>query len=302
MKNQKERLESKDLRIYQILNARSELFDEDKAYLSYLEKGFKGEKKFDEWTSTLSDNWLFLNDLLFECNKSEFQIDSIGINGETIYLFEVKNFEGDYYIEGDRWYKTPKTEIKNPYEQLKRTESMLRKLLIEQKIHFKIKPHLVFVNPGFFLYNAPMNLPTIFPSQLNRLINELNMQHFKLNVNHFKLTKELLSLHKKESKYSQYPMYHYDQLVKGIICVNCNADITEVKKGKLICQVCNYVEDLPNGILRVVEELKLLYPDRKITTNAVYDWCGIYKSKKGICKVLRENFNMKGHGKYSYFD
>lgn len=108
MKNQKERFKSKDLRIYQILNARSELADEDSVYLSYLEKGFKGEKKFDKWTSTLSDNWLFLNDLLFECNKSEFQIDSIGINGETIYLF----VEGDYYIEGDRWYKTPKTEIK----------------------------------------------------------------------------------------------------------------------------------------------------------------------------------------------
>ncbi|WP_353615945.1 MULTISPECIES: nuclease-related domain-containing protein [unclassified Bacillus (in: firmicutes)] len=127
-----------------------------------LEKGFKGEKKLD-WTSTLSDNWLILNDLLFECNKSEFQIDSIGINRETIYLFEVKNFEGDYYIEGERWYKTPKNELKNPYEQLKRTESMLRKLLIEHKIYFKIKLHLVFVNSEFFLYNAPMNLPNIFP-------------------------------------------------------------------------------------------------------------------------------------------
>ncbi|WP_420488153.1 nuclease-related domain-containing protein [Gottfriedia acidiceleris] len=178
-----------------------------------LEKGFKGEKKLD-WTSTLSDNWLILNDLLFECNKSEFQIDSIGINRETIYLFEVKNFEGDYYIEGERWYKTPKNELKNPYEQLKRTESMLRKLLIEHKIYFKIKLHLVFVNSEFFLYNAPMNLPNIFPSQLNRFINELNMQHFKLNVNHYKLTKALLSLHKTDSKYSQYPMNHYDQLVK----------------------------------------------------------------------------------------
>ncbi|MFF2879019.1 nuclease-related domain-containing protein [Gottfriedia sp. NPDC057991] len=155
MKNQKERLESKDLRIYQILNARSKLSDEDLAYLSYLETGFIREKKFDEWTSKLSDNWLFLNDLLFECYRSEFQIDSIGINGETIYLFEVKILKKIInYIEGDRWYKPPKTEIKNPYEQLKRTESMLRKLLNEHKLHFKIKPHLVFVNSEFF-YTMP---------------------------------------------------------------------------------------------------------------------------------------------------
>ncbi|QKE72516.1 NERD domain-containing protein [Arthrobacter citreus] len=69
----------------------------------------------------------FLNDLSFECNKSEFQIDSIGITGESIYLFEVKNYTGDYFIEEDRWYTKPKSELKNPYEQLKRTESMLRK-------------------------------------------------------------------------------------------------------------------------------------------------------------------------------
>ncbi|SFC46060.1 NERD domain-containing protein [Bacillus sp. UNCCL81] len=302
MKNQKERYESNDLRIYQRLNDRSRLSDEDLAYFSYLEKGFKGEKKFDEWTSKLSDNWLFLNDLLFECNKSEFQIDSIGINGETIYLFEVKNFEGDYYIEGDQWYKTSKTEIKNPYEQLNRTESMLRKLLNEHKINFKIKPHLVFVNYDFFLYNAPMNLPIIFPSQLNRLINELNLQRFKLNVNHFHLAEVFLSLHKSESKYKQFPNYQYEQLLKGIICINCNTYITEVKKGKLVCQACGYIEDLSNGILRSVEELKFLFPNRKITTNAVYEWCGIYKSKKGIWKVLRENFTKNGHGKYSYFD
>lgn len=146
-----------------------------------------------------------------------------------------------------------------------------------------------------------MSLPIIFPAQLNRLINELNMQHFKLNVNHFRLAEVFLSLHKSESKYTQYPKYHYDKLVKGIICIKCNTYFTEVKNGKLICQTCGYEEDLPIGILRSIEELKLLFPDRKITTNAVYEWCAIYKSKKGIWKVLRENFNMKGHGKYSYF-
>ncbi|WP_165347215.1 hypothetical protein [Gottfriedia acidiceleris] len=42
----------------------------------------------------------------------------------------------------------------------------------------------------------------------------------------------------------------------------------------------NYVEELPNGILRSVEELKLLYPDRKITTNAVYEWMQFTNQKK----------------------
>ncbi|PEJ54540.1 nuclease [Bacillus sp. AFS002410] len=302
MKNLKERIESNHLRIYRSLHVRNGLSDEDITYLSFLEKGYEGEKKFDAWTSELSDNWLFLNDLSFECNKSEFQIDSMGITGDSIYLFEVKNYIGDYFIDEDRWYTNPKSEIKNPYDQLKRTESMFQKLLSDHKIHFKIKPYLVFVNPEFFLYHAPMNLPIIFPSQLNRFINQLKMQHFNLNANHFRVAELLLSLHKTESKYTHYPDYYYDRLVKGIICVKCSTFYTEVINGKLTCQYCGYDEKLCNGLLKSIGELKFLFPERKITTNSVYEWCNIYKSKKGIWKILRKNFKKNGHGKYSYFD
>ncbi|MFB7141222.1 nuclease-related domain-containing protein [Gottfriedia sp. NPDC056225] len=215
MKNLKERIESNNLRIYQSLNVRNGLSDEDITYLSFLEKGYEGEKKFYAWTWKLSNNWLFLNDLSFECKKSEFQIDSIGITGESIYLFKVKNYTGDYFIEEDRWYTNPKSELKNPYEQLKRTESMLRKLLSDHKIHFKIKPYLIFVTPEFYLYHAPLNLPIIFPSQLNHFINQLNIHHFNLNANHFKVAELLLSLHKTESKYTHYPDYYDDRLVKA---------------------------------------------------------------------------------------
>ncbi|WP_395858190.1 nuclease-related domain-containing protein [Cytobacillus firmus] len=31
-------------------------------------------------------------------------MDSLLITGGGIYIFEVKNYEGDFYIEQDRWY------------------------------------------------------------------------------------------------------------------------------------------------------------------------------------------------------
>lgn len=300
MKNLKHRIESKELRLYRSLNARSNLFIDDENYLSFLEKGFEGEKRFDEMTSKLSDDWYFVDDLLFECNKSEFQIDSIGTTGDALHFFEVKNFEGDYYIEGDRWYKTPKIEIKNPYEQLKRTESMLRKLLYENKINIRIEPHLVFVNPDFHLFHAPMNLPIIFPNQLNRFMNQLQMLP-KLNINNINMLEKLLALHKCESKYSQFPNYDYNQFNKGFICVSCNSFITLIKKGKLVCHRCGCEEKISSGIIRSAEELKFLFPDKKITTNAVYEWCEIFKSKKRIRMILHNHFKMIGHGKYSYF-
>jgi hypothetical protein len=301
MKTLKPRFESKELKLYRRLHVRGNLEGGDVNYLFYLEKGYEGEKMFDQFTSNLSDSWLFLNDLLFEVNKSESQIDSIGLTGDTIHIFEIKNLEGDYYIEDGRWYKSPKIDIKNPYEQLKRSESMLRKLLQEHGFNLKIEIHLIFVNPEFYLYHTPMNLPIIFPNQIKRFMNHLNNQKFNLNANHLKLAEKLLSVHMTESKYTQFPKYHFDQLKKGITCLMCNTFITEIKIGKVVCHKCGCEEGISEAIIRSTEELKFLFPERKITTNAVYEWCKIYKSKKGIWKTLRDNYKMQGHGKYSYF-
>ena len=51
-------------------------------------------------------------------------------------MFEVKNYEGDYYYESDRLYMKPKSEINNPLIQLKRTESLLRQLF--QSLRFNL--------------------------------------------------------------------------------------------------------------------------------------------------------------------
>ncbi|RIW37295.1 hypothetical protein D3H55_04450 [Bacillus salacetis] len=63
---------------------------------------------------SLDGQMVFLNDLLREHQGSEFPIDSLGIPGRKIYLFEVKYFECDFFIEEERWRSPSGKEIKNP--------------------------------------------------------------------------------------------------------------------------------------------------------------------------------------------
>lgn len=56
-----------------------------------------------------------VNDLLLEHQHTMFQIDSLLFSRDLIYLFEVKNYEGNFYIEGDKWHSNDQEEIKNPY-------------------------------------------------------------------------------------------------------------------------------------------------------------------------------------------
>ena len=105
------------------------LAEKDKHSISNLVKGFEGEVMFDLLTEKLQCQSYILNDLLLETNNGKFQIDTLMITQEPLYLFEVKNYEGDFYFEADRFYTLPKKEYKNPLHQLQRSESLLRQLL-----------------------------------------------------------------------------------------------------------------------------------------------------------------------------
>ena len=48
-----------------------------------------------------------------------------------------------------------------------------------------------------------------------------------------------------------------------------------------------------------IEDFRLLFPDEKVTTNRMLDWCGS-GDKDRIYRILRENYQPKGnaHGRY----
>ncbi|MCT8136431.1 NERD domain-containing protein [Anaerobacillus sp. CMMVII] len=298
----KAREESEELLIFRKLNLRKELLEKDKLYYFNLEKGYKGELAFDARIDHLRNNWIILNDLLLKINETLFQIDKVIIAPEITYLFEVKNFEGDYLFEANNWFTLTKSEIKNPLTQLQRCESSLRRLLRQIGFKSAIEGRLVFIHPEFHLYCAPPNLPIIYPTQLNRYLNEVIGNTLQLDARHFRLAEKLINLHIEKNPYSQVPSYCYEQLKKGINCPCCGAFYTDIAKLNLFnCKRCNYHEKVETGVLRSIDELLLLFPNRKITKNNVWEWCAIIKSKRIIQKILLKNFDIVGRGKAIHY-
>jgi hypothetical protein len=297
----KQRTESKELKCLRILNRRMKLGNSELNHFNTLDKGFQGEIMFDKWSEGLNGDWVKLNDLLLEQSNNLFQVDSLFITPGKNYLFEVKNFEGDYYVEGEKWYSATGGEIKNPYHQLQRCESLLSRLLLSIGVILPIESYLVFINPEFHLFQAPMNLPIIYPTQLHRFQNKLNSTPPVFKNGHPKFINKLLSLHLDESRFSQIPPYSFDSLRKGIICVNCREAFYVYKDDILVCTKCTYTEDVTSGILRNVEEYQFLFPVRKITTSSIHEWCGVITSKKMIRRILLSNYISIGIGRHRYF-
>ncbi len=299
----KPRYESKELRIMRSLNVRMKLSQEDKNYKDNLEKGYIGEKRFDDLAEPFLVGKIVLNDMLLMHNNTVGQMDSLILSSSPkIYLIEIKNFEGDYYIEREHWYSTSGNVIKNPLHQLQRNEIVLRGLLNKSGYnHVPIDPYLVFVNPEFHLYDSSQNLPIIHPAQLNRFFNYLKKSPPQSKSQHPQLARRLLTHHLTENPHSKIPKYQYDQLEKGIYCPGCFTLYDRLERTYLYCEKCDGTEEYHKAVLRAVDEYQLLFPDKKITTNNIQEWCHIIKDKSSIRNILMSNFVRVGHSKSSHF-
>lgn len=275
--------------------------DSIKIHYHNLKKGFIGELEFDERMKNVTNECLFLNDLLFESNNTIFQIDSLLLTPVTIYFFEVKNFDGNYHIEDEQWYSSSNRKICNPLHQLHRSETLLRRLLQDLGVNTPLHPRLCFINPEFHLYHAPQHEQIIFLPQLPRFIKKLNTHPGKMNASHFTLAEKLVDLHIIKSPFEKKPEYSWETLKKGIPCLKCHS-FMELNSGEdIICQKCEAREKADLAILRNVEEYILLFPERKMSTVAVYEWCGGVRPMRGIRRVLQKTFPMVGGGRHSYF-
>jgi hypothetical protein len=298
----KPRTESNELLMLKFLNSRMTLSERDKQHYLNLKKGFEGEVQFDLLTEKLQCECLILNDLLLKFKNTTFQIDSLIIVPETIYFFEVKNLEGDYFYEQERLYLKPKSEMNNPLIQLNRSESLLRQLLHSLGFKISITASVVFINPEFTLYQAPLDKPFIFPTQVNRYLEKFNTIPSKLNGKHKILADKLVSLHMEDSPFKQIPAYNYGHLRKGFTCEKCTSFSIYVEGKKSICKDCGHVEILEDAVMRSVRELKLLFPNQKITTNVIHEWCGMVVSKRIIKYILDKNYKLIGIHQWAYFE
>ncbi|GAE27041.1 hypothetical protein JCM9140_3153 [Halalkalibacter wakoensis JCM 9140] len=250
----KARSESKELLVMRSLHTRMNLSEKNKLRYLNLEKGYEGEVKFDSLVDPFHEDRYILNDLLLEVNHSYFQIDSLILSQGVIHLLDIKNFEGDFYFETDKLHSiTTDREYKNPIYQLKRSTSLLRQLLKNLKCNDLVDATIVFINPEFTLYQAPINQPLIFPTQLNRFLKNLQKPSSKLTNHPKELAEKLLSLHQTENPFTFLPEYKYEQLQRGVYCKSCRSFALSIENSIFICKDCGSKEKIVLALLRTID-------------------------------------------------
>jgi len=267
------------------------------------EKGFEGECYFDQLIAqSPASSYLHLKDLILKWNNSTFQVDSCLLSPHQAYLFEVKNYEGEYYIEGKRRFSVTGKEIKNPLQALQRSEDLFRQLLQHLGLYLPVISKVIFVNGEFTLFNANKHLSIILPTQINSFVKKLGSAVY--DETFIEKARQLARLHDENSFYLKMhiPDYSYDTLKKGISCGQCRSLSVDVEGRYLICKRCGFKENFEKGILRMAESFKLLFPDRPLSVSNLLDWCQFNNDKRQrIHRILRKHYKMTQRSVASYY-
>lgn len=296
-----DRTASNELRTLRSLNARTTLSKKEFRYYWNLERGFEGECWLDKRLEVLPDQVLILRDLTYEVNHTTFQIDTLLIFQEKLYLLDVKNNDGDYYIEDGVWKTIQGTEIKNPQHQLTRCTSLLRKLLQTIGVNLNISAHLIFVNPEFTLYQAPRTTEMVFPTQLNRFIEKLKNEPCNLSRLHQRATNQLLEKRLKENRHQTQFAYKFNQMKKGLLCPDCYGFMIKYSTRYMVCDKCEARESIESVLLKNIEEFRFLFPNEKLRTSFIFEFGGSVVSEKTIRRILNKHYYLTSLGRSAYY-
>ncbi|MFO8068447.1 MAG: nuclease-related domain-containing protein [Alkalibacterium sp.] len=285
------RQKSYQLQYLESLNTRIQLAYTQQQYLLNLKKGYEGEKQFDERIEEYFRNEVtVMSDLLVSYNGSTAQIDTLLAIGETFYLYEIKNYEGEYQKLPGQLRKLNGQEFICPSIQLNRAKKVLEQIINQWDEAIEIKPYVVFTNPSFTLFDAKISDPFILPTQINKHLEKLKNRNTKLSKAPVNIVNKLQSEQLSNERYRDTSHeFKYEDMKKGITCRDCQSYNVHLSQRQAICKECGVVQSIDNVISNHIKEISRLFPDMTITTSLVNDWVNNRVSVRRIRSYVKEN-------------
>lgn len=217
-------------------------------------------------------------------HNSSYQIDFILILQHCLVILEVKNITGmvRYMPHSHEFQRVKSTgeidSFRNPFDQAYRHQQLLETLLKKNNISLPVFFSVIMTNSNSTIDTSLKGYPIIHLSYLRRYLSHLDSSSTMQKTNTQRVKKLLL-------KHSQIlppkKIVPADELVRGIICIQCNGQMNYMH-GISICTNCSYKTRL--GILETIRDFYLLIGDQ--ITNEKLRWFSLIESSFTTSKIL----------------
>ncbi|MFC7785780.1 nuclease-related domain-containing protein [Rossellomorea sp. GCM10028870] len=268
--------------------------------------GFKGEKALDYTLSFLDPKkYYILHDLRLPCKDSFFQIDTLLITTKFILNIEVKYLAGTAYFDPifNQLIQTKdgfESALPDPTIQIKRQESQLLKWLKENGLpSIPVFSCVVMGNDRTIIKTSPDNKTlqkiVIHRSSLLDKVRYIENSLRKEKAAPKEIKKIIRSLKRQheEPDFSVLERFNITEgeLLKGVICEECNYRPLARKHGKWFCMNCK--NEKINAHIQALKDYELLIGP-KINNAELRNFLKINSSH--VAKRLLQSLNLPTTG------
>lgn len=189
------------------------------------------------------------------------------------------------------------TCIKKKHKQKTRQNTV--KLLKSLGYSMEIEAFIVYVNPEFSIWGAPYEGDSILPGQISEHFRELQNMKPVTNPELEKLAQALVECHDPEYP-SKLIKYEYEKMNKGIICPTCGLLVHNFCGRSHMCESCGKKMIIQKAISNSISDFHTLFPNEKLTTKRLADWCGTEDTNR-VYKVLKREYQAAGSESCRYY-
>ncbi|HCN61002.1 MULTISPECIES: nuclease-related domain-containing protein [Mammaliicoccus] len=290
----------KDEKYLKSIIGRAELSDNLFNKVQNKSSGNDGERYFNAILKCM-EHIVYINDFQFTLNN-QVQIDMLVIDDRAIYLFEIKNYKGIYYLEDTFFKNNYGNSITSPLIQIERAKNEFHNLCKYLEIDRPIISKLVFTNPYFNFKNpTPYKERIILPSELG-IINQLfSNQNPEENI---KIKQKLLAERNSfDNQYYKSITLPFKNIKPGIKCPKCNHMFTvkiKHKRQKCTCMYCESIMDKKFVYEYNLKELWYLKQDSFTISEAIW-WLGGGTSIYSVRRICESSFKAVGSRYKKYY-
>lgn len=268
--------------------------------LEYSLRGYFGEVAFDKLSDKSLNNGITLRNLNYIVNNKIFQIDSLILMNGDLYIFEVKDFTSDlYYVDGQYYYadQSPCERINN---QMERTPKLFTLLLKNSQLHYNFHYYHAFINPTHKVYGYHATDKILEQARICKFISE-NSQ-MPVGAYDIECCEKLLSLQDISDPFNFRTPHNFHNFKKGVLCECMKSFYTKHSNRKYKCSSCNKIIDCDHLLDSAIQEIKLIFPDERITTHILKAWTKSLVSREKIRLFLNKRYRRHQLGSIIYYE
>lgn len=284
------------------LRARSVLAAVDADKLMRLERGSAGEREYDLLFDEAGHGNLYVyRDIYLQIEGSVTQYDTLIISESGIIVNEIKNFTGDYRVEGSMWTHSGGGQIPDDAaSQLRRATGKLMRLRNTVRFNFDVSGKLIFPNDNFRLFCDDDRVwnQVVLRADLRRYLAGFNNEY---SGEYASQLADVIERHIVPNPYFKQRV-EFDSVRHSLYCGGCGSFKLEKLHFHLLCMTCGSRESNETHLVRAMSDFKYLFGPLEMTSRRMMQFTDGMVNYRTVLRSLAKYCHAHGQNKSTSYE